>query len=57
MQEIEPIETQAPIAILLENHRAVLKCLERRVGNRELAEDILQDAFAKIGRASRAGPL
>jgi RNA polymerase sigma-70 factor (ECF subfamily) len=38
----------APVATLLENHRAFLRYLERRVGNRALAEDILQDAFAKV---------
>lgn len=38
----------APLAVLLENHRAFLRYLERRVGNRELAEDILQDAFIKV---------
>ena len=32
---------------LLDNHRAFLRFLERRVGDRALAEDILQDAFAK----------
>src|SRR5918993_2057545 len=47
VQDTEPIEA-APLAILLENHRAFLKYLERRVGDRELAEDILQDAFAKV---------
>ena len=36
----------APVAVLLENHRAFLRYLERRVGDRTLAEDILQDAFA-----------
>jgi len=41
-------ETAAPIAALLENHRAFLSYLERRLGDRELAEDILQDAFIKI---------
>ena len=52
------------LAPLLENHRAFLRYLERRVGDSALAEDILQDAFAKalvrpermpddeIGRAS-----
>ena len=39
---------RAPVEILLENHRAFLGYLERRVGDRALAEDILQDAFAKI---------
>ena len=38
----------APISALLDNHRAFLKYLERRVGDRGLAEDILQDAFAKV---------
>jgi len=37
-----------PLAVLLENHRAFLRYLERRVGDRELAEDILQDAFVKV---------
>jgi DNA-directed RNA polymerase specialized sigma24 family protein len=32
---------------LLDNHRAFLRYLERRVGDRTLAEDILQDAFAR----------
>jgi RNA polymerase sigma factor (sigma-70 family) len=44
----DAIETPAPVAILLENHRAFLRYLERRVGDRGLAEDILQDAFAKV---------
>jgi RNA polymerase sigma factor (sigma-70 family) len=50
MPHAEPLadETPAPLAILLENHRAFLKYLERRVGDRQLAEDILQDAFAKV---------
>jgi RNA polymerase sigma factor (sigma-70 family) len=38
----------APIATLLENHRAFARYLERRVGDKALAEDILQDAFAKV---------
>ena len=38
----------APVEALLENHRAFLRYLERRVGDRALAEDILQDAFAKV---------
>lgn len=37
----------AAIAVLLENHRAFLRYLERRVGDRALAEDILQDAFTR----------
>ncbi len=34
--------------ILLDNHRTFLAYLERKVGDRATAEDILQDAFAKI---------
>ena len=41
-------ENPAPVATLLENHRAFLRYLERRVGDRALAEDILQEAFAKV---------
>ena len=48
MSAADPIETPAPIAVLLENHRAFLGYLERRVGDRALAEDILQDAFARL---------
>jgi len=48
MQAAEPPETPAALTLLLENHRAFLKYLERRVGDRALAEDILQDAFAKV---------
>ena len=41
-------ESHAPVAVLLENHRTFLRYLERRVGDRALAEDILQDAFTKV---------
>jgi RNA polymerase sigma-70 factor (ECF subfamily) len=41
-------EVPAPAAVLVKNHRAFLRFLERRVGDRALAEDILQDAFAKV---------
>jgi RNA polymerase sigma factor (sigma-70 family) len=37
----------APLDALLANHRAFLAYLTRRVGDPALAEDILQDAFAK----------
>lgn len=40
-------EVTPSIATLLENHRAFLRFLERRVGDRMIAEDILQDAFAR----------
>ena len=45
---MDAAESPAPVATLLENHRAFLRYLERRVGDRALAEDILQDAFAKV---------
>ena len=38
----------AALDTLVENHRAFLRFLERRVGDRALAEDILQDAFTKV---------
>ena len=41
-------QASAPVTALLENHRAFLQYLERRVGDRTLAEDLLQDAFAKV---------
>src|SRR5690606_11264966 len=41
--------------VLVENHRAFLRFLERRVGSKEVAEDIVQEAF---GRAvERVGDL
>ena len=46
--ELMDADSPAPVATLLENHRAFLSYLERRVGDRALAEDILQDAFAKV---------
>jgi RNA polymerase sigma factor (sigma-70 family) len=33
--------------VLVENHRAFLQFLERRVGDRALAEDLLQEAFTR----------
>ena len=33
--------------VLVENHREFLRFLERRLGHRDLAEDILQEAFAR----------
>lgn len=44
----------AALDVLLENHRAFLAFLERRVGDRALAEDILQEAFVRgIDRAGQ----
>jgi len=45
---VDAAEHPAPVATLLENHRAFLRYLERRIGDRALAEDILQEAFAKV---------
>ena len=41
-------EAPAPLDALVENHRAFLRYLERRVGERGLAEDILQDSFTRV---------
>jgi DNA-directed RNA polymerase specialized sigma24 family protein len=46
-------EPEAPLAVLLENHRAFLRYLDRKAGDRAVAEDILQDAFAKLVRPRR----
>ncbi len=40
-------DPQTSLQTLVENHRAFLRFLERRVGSRETAEDLLQDAFGK----------
>jgi RNA polymerase sigma factor (sigma-70 family) len=40
------------VQLLLDNHRRFLAFVEKRVGDRALAEDILQDAFVRaIGKA------
>jgi RNA polymerase sigma factor (sigma-70 family) len=49
-------EPPAPVALLLENHRAFLRYLERRVGDRAIAEDILQDAFARLVASPEKAP-
>ena len=41
------VAPRAPVEVLVENHRAFLRFLERRLGSREAAEDLLQDAFAR----------
>ena len=46
----EPVEVpldRDAVSVLVENHRAFLAFLEKRVGRRDVAEDILQDAFAR----------
>ena len=35
------------VAVLVQNHRAFLAFLEKRIGRRDVAEDLLQDAFAR----------
>jgi RNA polymerase sigma-70 factor (ECF subfamily) len=45
---MDPLDSPSAIDILVENHRAFLNYLERRVGDRMLAEDLLQDAFARV---------
>ena len=41
------------VKTLVENHRRFLAFLERRVGSREIAEDILQDAFVRALAAAQ----
>jgi RNA polymerase sigma-70 factor (ECF subfamily) len=43
----EPESDAAVIAHLVDNHREFLRFLESRLGDRALAEDILQEAFVK----------
>ncbi|MBA3396004.1 MAG: sigma-70 family RNA polymerase sigma factor [Deltaproteobacteria bacterium] len=43
--EVPP--TKEVVAALVANHREFLKFVERRVGSRDLAEEILQSAFVK----------
>jgi RNA polymerase sigma factor (sigma-70 family) len=47
VEGIERPMTPEVVAALVENHRDFLHFLERRVGSREVAEDILQDAFLR----------
>lgn len=49
-------EMPAHLEALVENHRTFLRYLERRVGDRELAEDILQDSFARVIDHSERAP-
>lgn len=55
LDEAPPARPETPdvVATLVANHRAFLAFVEKRVGRRDLAEDILQEAFVKSGaRAS-----
>ena len=49
-------EPPARVALLLENHRAFLRYLERKLGDRAVAEDVLQDAFAKVVASPEKAP-
>ena len=58
MSESNPTESPLPtdaVARLVDNHREFLRFLERRVGGRAEAEEILQEAFVKS--VERAGSL
>jgi RNA polymerase sigma-70 factor (ECF subfamily) len=54
--ELHGNEPSEPLDALVENHRVFLRYLERRVGNRQLAEDILQDSFARVIEQSERAP-
>ncbi|HET7545263.1 MAG TPA: sigma-70 family RNA polymerase sigma factor [Polyangiaceae bacterium] len=47
MADEMPVPDAKTKQLLLENRREFLSFLERRLGRRDLAEDILQDAFAR----------
>src|SRR3954454_3519670 len=42
----EPL-SQGMIDVLVANHREFLRFVERRIGNRAIAEEIVQDAFVR----------
>lgn len=44
---VEVPDPGASLDTLVENHRAFLRFLERRVGSRDTAEDLLQEAFGR----------
>jgi RNA polymerase sigma-70 factor (ECF subfamily) len=41
------LDDDEKLRALVDNHRAFLRFLERRLGDRALAEDVLQEAFAR----------
>ena len=49
-------ERRAPVDVLVENHRAFLRFLERRLCRRDLAEDVLQEAFVRTAGRLDADP-
>lgn len=46
-ESADPTMTSEVAAVLVQNHRAFLAFVQRRVGNRDVAEEILQSAFVK----------
>src|SRR5512146_1552776 len=50
-------DAPAAVTVLVENHRAFLRYLERRLGDRELAEDILQEAFINVMDRPEQAPI
>lgn len=53
---METVDHSRSVAALVANHRAFLRYLERRTGDRALAEDILQEAFAKVVARPETAP-
>jgi RNA polymerase sigma-70 factor (ECF subfamily) len=47
LREVTAPTSDAVITALVDNHQRFLAFLERRVGSREIAEDILQDGFVR----------
>jgi RNA polymerase sigma factor (sigma-70 family) len=47
VEKIETISSEEVVKTLVENHRAFLTFVEKRVNNRDVAEEILQSAFVK----------
>jgi len=41
------MESPSALAVLVDNHKRFLGFLERRLGSRDVAEDLLQDAFVR----------
>ena len=53
----DTVDEGAPLDALLENQRSFLRYLESRVGDRALAQDLLQDAFARVLKAPERVPV
>ena len=52
MHDVQSVERESPLSsetvqVLVDNHRHFLGFLERRLGDRALAEDVLQEAFVR----------